>query len=282
MNPFVLQIANGNIFFTGMGMTVIAFAFRLWLNDRVSISLLTITWLVGISFVILSATPLSFWLYGLWFVLCIAVRIISNIRLPSRLKVAIVVIFALFSLALCLGEIPYHLPPSITVSRDQPVFVLGDSLSAGIGTKERAWPDVLGDVSHLKVTNLAQPGAIVETALLQADGITATNALIILEIGGNDLLGHTDSHTFYVQLDNLLGKLSNGNNRVIMFELPLLPFHNAFGRAQRILANKHEVTLIPKSYMTEVFSLKDGTLDGLHLSQKGHNALANSVSCLLK
>jgi len=67
-----------------------------------------------------------------------------------------------------------------------------------------------------------------------------------------------------------------------MFELPLLPFCNAFGRAQRILAKKHEVTLIPKSYMTKVFSLKGGTLDGLHLSQKGHNALANSVYSLLK
>jgi acyl-CoA thioesterase-1 len=282
MNPIMIQFASGNAFFIGIGLTVIAFALRLWLNGRVWVSLLTVGWLVGISLVILSATPMSFWLYGLWLGLCVMVWVAFIVQTTFQLRASTIIAFAFFSLSLCLTELPYRLVQRVTVFTNQPVFVLGDSISAGIGTKERAWPDVLGDLSHLKVINLARPGASVETALDQASHITATNALVIVEIGGNDLLGHTDSRAFYGQLDKLLGKLKKGNHRIIMFELPLLPFWNVFGRDQRVLAEKYGVTLIPKSYLAGVFGSKGATLDGLHLSQKGHNTLAKSVYGLLK
>ncbi|MGA2241914.1 MAG: GDSL-type esterase/lipase family protein [Verrucomicrobiota bacterium] len=281
MNPIVIQLANGNAFFIGIGMTVIAFALYLWLSSRISVILLTITWLVGISLFLLSAAPMSLWLYGLWFGLCIAARIAFNIHTSFKFKISIVVAFAIFSLLVCLAELPFHFAKTISVSKNQTIFVLGDSISAGIG-KERAWPDVLSDLSRLKVVNLARPGATIETAFGQIDDISSTNSFIILEIGGNDLLGHTDSRTFYTQLDRLLGKLKRENNQVVMFELPLLPFWNSFGKAQRILAKKYGVILIPKSYLTKVFASKGDTVDGLHLSQKGHDALANSVYGLLK
>lgn len=106
--------------------------------------------------------------------------------------------------------------------------------------------------------------------------------LVIVEIGGNDLLGNTDSHTFYFELDKLLRKLKSQDDQIVMFELPLLPFWNAFGHDQRILAKKYDVTLIPKRYLVKVFASKGDTLDGLHLSQKGHNELAKSIYDLLK
>lgn len=282
VNPIVLQIANGNAFFIGMSLTVMAFALRLWLGGRIWVSLLTVGWLVGISLVILSATPMSFWLYGLWFGFCVGVRITFIVRTSFHIKASTIIAFAFLSLSLCLTELPYRLVQHVTVFTNQPVFVLGDSISAGIGTKERAWPEVLGDLSHLKVINLARPGASVETALDQASQITAINSLVIVEIGGNNLLGRTDSRVFYGQLDKLLGKLKGGNHRIIMFELPLLPFWNVFGRDQRVLAEKYRVTLIPKSYLAGVFGSKGATLDGLHLSQKGHNQLAGIVYRLLR
>jgi acyl-CoA thioesterase-1 len=277
VNPVVLQIASGNAFFIGIGLTVIAFVLRLWRSSRVWVSALTVGWLVGISLVVLSATPMSFWLYGLWFALCAAVRIAFYVRTPFKWRAAMTGAFAFYSLSLCLTELPYRRVEPIAVFSSQPVFVLGDSISAGIGTKERTWPDVLGDLSHLKVTNLARPGATVETALDQARNITADDSLVIVEIGGNDLLGHTDSHEFYRQLDRLLVRLKQGSHRIVMFELPLLPFWNAYGSDQRFLAEKYGATLIPKSCLTAVFGSKGSTLDGLHLTQKGHDELALAV-----
>jgi acyl-CoA thioesterase-1 len=226
---------------------------------------------------------MSILLYGLWFGLCVVAGLAvfnSKYSFQQKMLASFFVLFC--SLVMCLIELPYHYPPTIKVSPNQKVFVIGDSISAGISAKERVWPDVLADISHFKVINLAKPAASVETGLDQSAGIVGSNSLVLVEIGGNDLLGYSDSKTFYVQLDRLLAKLTAGNNQVVVFELPLLPFCNAFGKAQRNLAKKYNVTLIPKHYMTDVFGLKGGTLDGLHLSQKGHDALANSIDRLLK
>ena len=282
MNPIVIQIANGNAFFIGMGLTVVGFALRLWLNSRVSSALLTVTWLVGISLVVISATPMSYWLYGLWFAFCIAVRVMFIVRTSFHLKAATVIAFTFLSLSLCLIELPYRWVEPVTVFANQPVYVLGDSISTGIGNRERTWPAMLGDLSHLKVINLARPGATVETALVEADGIAPARSLVIVEIGGNDLLGHTDHTEFCKHLDKLLSRLRKANHRVVMFELPLLPFWNAFGMDQRVLAEKYGVTLIPKSFLASVFGAKGATLDGLHLSQTGHHRLAEEVFGLLR
>ena len=271
------------MFFVGLVLIVAALFLRFRFESRILGLILRISYITGIVFVILSATPLFIWFYCLWFVLCVAaaLAVFSN-KFSFQRKILLTFAVLLCSLVMCLVEIPYHLSPSIKVSPEQSVFVIGDSLSAGISAKERAWPDVLSDISHLTVINLAKPGATVETALDQSADITGSHSLIVVEIGGNDLLGQTDGKTFFLQLDKLLGKLSSGGNRVAMFELPLFPFYNAFGKAQRNLAKKYNVTLIPKHYLTDVFALNDGTLDGLHLSQKGHDALANSTYGLLK
>lgn len=282
MNPVVVQLANGNAFFIGIGMTVLAFTLRLWLNNRPARILLTAVWLLGISLVILSATPIPYWLYGIWFGLCIATRIAFNAHTSPKIKNLITAGFAVFSLIICLVELPFHLARSIPVSNSQTIYVIGDSISAGIDEKEETWPNVLGDLSHLKVVNLARAGATIDTAMEQIRGISASNSIVIVEIGGNDLLGNTDSHTFYIQLDRLLAKLTSQNSQIVLFELPLLPFWNSYGREQRILAEKYHAILIPKKYLVRVFSARGDTIDGLHLSQKGHNELAASIFALMK
>jgi acyl-CoA thioesterase I len=282
MNPVVFQIANGNVFFIGIGITVAAFALRLWLNNRSAIVLLTLTWLLGMSLVVISATPIPIWLYGIWFGLCILTRIAFFIQTSAKSKSLTTVIFAMVSTIVCFVELPFHLARPIPLLKDQTIYVIGDSISAGIDTREKTWPYVLGDLSGEKVVNLAQAGATLDTAMYQIPGITSSNALVLVEIGGNDLLGSTDSRTFYVQLDKLLAKIKVQSPQIVMFELPLLPFWNNFGSDQRILAKKYGASLIPKSYMVRVFAQKEDTIDGLHLSQKGHNELAAAVYALMK
>src|ERR1700690_3334559 len=197
-----------------MVMIIAALILPLWYKGRVLGLVLRITYIAGIVFVVFSATPFPFWCYVLWFGLCIIAALIVFSTQTSgwssfRRKLLAASAVSLFSLAMCLMELPYHLSPSIGVSPDQSVFVIGDSLSAGISAKERAWPGVLSDISHLKVINLAKPGATVETALDQGADITGSHSLIMVEIGGNDLLGQTDGKTFFLQLDKLLGKLSS-------------------------------------------------------------------------
>jgi lysophospholipase L1-like esterase len=91
-----------------------------------------------------------------------------------------------------------------------------------------------------------------------------------------------DPSVFRQQLDALLAALRKDGHEMLMFELPLYPFKTDFGRAQRELAAKYGVTLFPSRCLTEVFGMKGGTIDGLHFSRAGHDALAHIVAGMLR
>ena len=78
-------------------------------------------------------------------------------------------------------------------------------------------------------------------------------------------------------------KLATGPDRVVaMFELPLSPFTNRYGSTQRLLAREFGVILIPKKVLARIFTTSGATLDGIHLSDLGHRALAEQVAALLE
>lgn len=114
-----------------------------------------------------------------------------------------------------------------------------------------------------------------------ADQITLGDRIVLIEIGGNDLLTGTPSVEFSRNLDRLLSKLAAPGRAIVMFELPLSPNKVAYGRIQRRLASKYGVWLVPNHYFVEVLGGSNATLDGLHLSQNGARQTALLVATLL-
>lgn len=82
---------------------------------------------------------------------------------------------------------------------------------------------------------------------------------------------------FERHLDALLGRLRGEGHLVVMFELPLPPFQAGFGAAQRRMARRHGVGLIPKRVLAGVLLTTGATLDTIHLSPTGHRLMAGSV-----
>jgi acyl-CoA thioesterase-1 len=285
LNPLVLQLVNGTSFFVGLTLTAAACGSRVWCVQPRMSHLLAAVSIVGVGITLMSGTALPIAMYAIWIIgfgalLLLLGRPGSSGR-QGRTRSAAIAGFLVLCAGMGLWELQYHRSPRIELARDQTVYVIGDSISAGMRPEQRTWPLVLADLTGLNIVNLAQAGAMTANALKQADGVEEPDALIILEIGGNDLLGGTDSQAFRCSLDQLLAKLCVDNHRLVMFELPLPPLRNPYGRAQRELAHRYGVTLIPKRYMTRIIGMPDGTLDGLHLSQAGHGEMAASVRRLL-
>ena len=289
MNPFILLFADGTMFFVGMLLTVATVCSAQWLTEQGWRSVSSVGSRIGILLVIVSATPFSLWVYGAWLALCVSALILSarntidtSNHTAAGVHRTLLALTAGLSILLCFLEWPYRRKPEIAVSPGSVIYIVGDSISAGMGTKARNWPEVLADSTALSIVNLARPGATVKTAFAQVEEIPPRRSLVIVEIGGNDLLGGTSSDAFGESLDALLARLHSDGHRIVMFELPLPPFYNAFGRAQREAARRHSATLIPKHCMTAVLGTRDGTLDGLHLSQTGHDALAEEIERMLR
>ena len=279
INWIVGRFISGQVLFVGSALCWFGCLLRKFSRQRWTQAATRIVVIVGALLVVSSATPLPFWMYGIFF----GVLLLTWLRLASRAarhdKFDYFTLVLLLAQALVMaGTETYHRrAPSLPLAEGSKLFVLGDSLSIGADPPGKSWPELLGDLAHLKVKNFAFGGATVETAYDEALRIDSDNALVILELGGNDLLGGKSIARFRMDLEKMLTRVCVGRRRVMMIELPLPPFYNRYGMVQRALARAHGVILVPKRYLAAVLTFPGATVDGLHLSNTGHELFARTL-----
>ncbi|MEZ6059870.1 MAG: GDSL-type esterase/lipase family protein [Planctomycetaceae bacterium] len=278
MSAFVLHIASGQVFFTGVALLLSG----LWLTRRIQrrsgqrlSALLLFLGLVGVA---ISSTPfpLPFWIVGSLLVI-LASR--QKFRVRRRWLMPATIGFWLLAAGYeATWQRTPHLPRDIA-AKELPVVVLADSVTAGLGEGEAVtWPKQIQETSKLTVIDLSHVGETVASALRRArDAEIPDEAVVVLELGGNDILGSTPVDRFEEDLDALLTFISRPGRCVFLMELPLPPFCNKWGIVQRRLAKRHNVKLIPKHRFAAVFAGKTSTLDSIHLSQEGHDRMAAIV-----
>jgi acyl-CoA thioesterase-1 len=275
----VYHFASGAAYFTGATMIGLAGAVSFSRNRLARVCTRCLA-LVGVIFVVASATPSPFWLYAIWGAAVFGWLLVDS--MPRRRQSRMAAGARPLMLAMCLGaagiEARHFVAPSLAPAAHGCLYVVGDSISAGIGpVSEHTWPAILADRRSITVVNLARPGARTVDAVEQARGVEAPQAVVLIEIGGNDLLRGVPAEEYEKSLRRLLTRLSESEHTLVMCELPLPPLCNGYGRAQRRLAAEFDVTLIPKRMFASVLSASDTTIDGLHLSESGHQRMAEVV-----
>ena len=282
MNWLIFHIAGGDAFFTGVVLLAIAVILSgrktRWMQS--SGSLLCV---FGMIVIAVSATPLPYWLYALAGFASLFWLISIGGKEASRLRrrIADVLMCGVWLIAVAM-EIPYHISPRVEFQPASRIVIYGDSITAGMGEGEAVtWPKLLVRDHGMNIRDNSHMGATAASALKKAKAEKGLAKIAILEIGGNDLLGRTTVAEFAVALDQLLELLASRHETVLMFELPLPPFHNSFGRVQRRLADKHAVKLIPRRVLMGILADDGATLDSIHLTQSGQNQMAAAVRRIL-
>jgi acyl-CoA thioesterase-1 len=295
MSWLIYLFGSGLAFFVGAGFILAAAALFTRVSRGWRASLLTILALVGTGVVALSAAPLSYWFYGIAAIVTLGWLIaercghsaaeerIDNISPTARKRAALFnrVNLRWATSAVWLGavllELPSQFAPRVRALGNPPLYIIGDSITAGAGAGEKHfWPDLLP--KSVEVHNFAKVGATAASARTsQIETLPQAGGLILLEIGGNDLLGDTPAAAFERDLDQLLAEIVAPGRTVLMFELPLPPLANEYGRVQRRLARQHGVQLIPKRILMGVLSGDGTTLDSVHHSDAGHQRLASTM-----
>ena len=234
---------------------------------------------VGLLLIALSATPLPYWLYavcGIATLLWLSATWIGPLRLRRNGLRALVAAGWLASLAI---ELPHHLAPTFDSARIPILHVIGDSVTAGMSDADKeTWPRLLArDHPDMEIVSHAKMGATCASALRQADLIPDDVGFVLLEIGGNDLLGTTSATKYERDLEALLVRVCRPGRTVAMLELPLPPLANEFGRIQRMLSAKHRVPMMPKRFFAAVLTAHAATVDSIHLTRAGHRRMADAV-----
>jgi acyl-CoA thioesterase-1 len=174
-------------------------------------------------------------------------------------------------------ELPYHFAPRAEPISGKSLAVIGDSVTAGVDDGSQTWPTLLAAAHNLNVQDISHVGDTAESALKRVRKDPIDAPLVVIEIGGNDLLGSTTARQFEQDLDALLTELAEPGRQLVMFELPLPPLYHEYGRAQRQVARKHGAKLIPKRQFLNIIAPKEATLDTIHLSAGGQRQMADCV-----
>jgi acyl-CoA thioesterase-1 len=285
MHVLLFLFGSGWAFFLGVAMILAGFAGRVRARRYGSDRLAVLSVIVGLAVVALSAAPLPYWVYALAALSTLAwlmrevperQRLLTGNRRLAWLRTALL---GSWTFALLL-ELPYHLTPTLPVEELR-ISVIGDSVTAGTGDRIVTWPQLLAREGW-QVHDVSAAGATSASAMLQAEQLTQPAGVVIVEIGGNDLLGSTSSEQFARDLDALLRRLREQHATILMFELPLPPLRNEYGRIQRRGAAKHGVQLLPKRHFMGVLADPQGTSDSIHLSQQGQQRMAALVKRVIR
>jgi acyl-CoA thioesterase-1 len=285
IDHLVYFVGSGLAFFVGCAFILAGVILSPGATGRLKSLFRNLASSIGIILLAISAAPLEWWLYALLIVLTVAwlaAEWQKNL-LPARAVVwARLAVAAGWILALIM-EIPYHWTPSLPTLGKPEFCLIGDSVSAGMSDADKkTWPKLLEQQRGVAVCDCSQMGATVKSARKQAAKLGDRPGLVLLEIGGNDILGSKTAAEFGEQLDLLLADVCRPNRTVVMLALPLPPLMNAFGLSQRRLARKYHVILIPQHVFAGLLTSPGATVDGIHLTPQGHQRMADTVWGLIE
>lgn len=235
--------------------------------------------------------PLPHWLMAVWIALAIAwlVRLcrfwvkggqpLPILRQNRCLQLA--------TIGAALVALSIELPTLWIQDAGEPITsigVVGDSISAGLTDGELTWPQRLSRDVSTQVWDASQPGATLKSAAAQVTLIQQHSVdLLLLEIGGNDLLEGLPLDQFERNLDHLLAIASKpSQHKTVMLELPLPPIMMRYGAVQRRLARTYHASLVHRRYFASILTEAGATVDGIHLTRQGHERMKDLIVRLFK
>ena len=275
-----LWFAGGGAFFAGAAL-IVAAAVPKGLSSRKAARIASrMGMLVGVILVALSGTPLPWWAYVVWGVPVGLFLIEPDVAGKRSLTGQSA--WRWLRSPRSRGSSPINSRRACPLPGAR-VVVLGDSISAGVNGDIATWPQVLRKHAGCEVVDLSEAGLTMSRAVPKLEKLApGGQTVILLEIGGNDMLERMSSHEFARHLAELLSLASAPGRTVILMELPLPPFFNNYGRVQRTLAARYGAALVPRRRFAAILAHSGGTLDGLHLSAKGHELMAEMVGEVVK
>ena len=174
-------------------------------------------------------------------------------------------------------------PNQIILPADSKVIALGDSLTYGYGASpETAYPTVLAEMTRWSIINEGINGNTSADVLARTDQIISQNPdLVLLGVGGNDVLRRVQSETTRANITATIGKLKSENIPVVLIAQPHFSTSALFGRASdnpiyEDIAKLENVPLYASGWSKV---LSDDTLksDQIHANSEGYRQFAEGL-----
>lgn len=200
------------------------------------------------------------------------------------LRFGLLLLAILLLLAACAKDKQAALPPG---SR---VLALGDSLTAGVGvTPEQAWPNLLASKTGWVVTNGGVSGDTSGMALQRLPALLEEHApqLVLVTLGGNDMLHHVPKQETIANLQQILSQIRAHGAQPVLLATPQPTIAGAVFQNLSAadfyeqVAGEQQVPLI-EDPIPDVLSDPQLKGDPLHPNIAGHALLSEKIFAALQ
>ncbi|MBI3042367.1 MAG: arylesterase [Betaproteobacteria bacterium] len=195
------------------------------------------------------------------------------------MKLAFALLFAL-ALASCGDKVPRLAP----LGQNDVVVAFGDSLTYGTGAKEdESYPAVLAQLIDRKVVRAGVPGETTSGGLARLEGVIQEHrpALMIVSLGGNDMLRKVDDAEIKGNLRKIIQTLREQGVAVVLFGVPRPALLTSAPGFYEELAKELDIPYEGK-IVTDVLYHPDQKSDTIHPNAKGYRRMAEALAALLK
>lgn len=163
------------------------------------------------------------------------------------------------------------------------VVALGDSLTFGYGANpSESYPAVLTTKTQWQIINMGINGNTTADVLARLDDVIGQNPkLVLLGIGGNDVLRRVNPDDTKANLTAIIKKLQSHAIAVILIAQPHLSASALFGKASdnpvyQAVADELGVPLFDKAW-SKILSDNSLKSDQIHANAQGYTQFANML-----
>lgn len=179
-------------------------------------------------------------------------------------------------------------PQQAALPAGSTVVALGDSLTYGYGaSQETSYPTVLADLTKWTVINAGVNGDTSADVLARVEDIVKqTPDLVLLGVGGNDVLQRISPDTTRANINATVDRLKSANIDVVLIAEPYFSTSALFGKASdnplyKDIASAQEIPLYSGGWSA---ILSDDTLksDRIHANTAGYRQFTQGLYAYLQ
>jgi acyl-CoA thioesterase-1 len=188
--------------------------------------------------------------------------------------------WALALLAAC-GQ---KVPPLPRLAPGDVVVAFGDSLTYGTGAnQDESYPAVLGNLIGRPVVSEGVPGEVTAQGLERLPEVLDRDQpkLVILCLGGNDMIHKVDDQTIASNLRAMIKEMRNRGIAVVLVGVPRPSLLGSPPEFYRDIAREFGIPY-EGSVVKDVLYERDLKSDPIHPNAKGYRRMAEAVAELLR
>lgn len=201
----------------------------------------------------------------------------------TKIKKSVFYVFALVILAIlvaCSKAQPRLLPLSV----DDVILAYGDSLTYGVGANpQNSYPTLLSKLIGYPVINGGKSGETTKQSLTRLPILLKKYhpSLVILCIGGNDLLRRHSKTSIISNLKKLIQMIKAANAQILLIAVPAPSLLLSAPDFYTEIANEFDIP-VETALLPRLLGSNEYKSDPIHLNAQGYQMLATGIAEQLK